>query len=245
MPKKFSKLRHLVIGMGQIGTAVYNTLKTEHVVFTRDKASFDDYDIDVLHICIPYSERFLDVVGQYQEQYDPMLVIVYSTVAIGTCNKLGNSVVHSPVEGKHPNLEESIRMSARWIGCEDRDASELAQVIWRDHAKSLRIVTSSHITEFLKLRSTAKYGVNLVWTDYEHSVSEALNIDFNLLKDFDSDYNELYKNLMMPEFQRYILDPPMGKIGGHCVIPNAKLLYNQFPNDMLKDIISMEDLNGS
>jgi hypothetical protein len=54
------------------------------------------------------------------------------------------------------------------------------------------------------------------------------------MKQWNLDYNELYKRLGMNQFQKFILDAPEGPKGGHCVTPNAKLLYGQYPDEQVK-----------
>lgn len=221
-------MRSLVVGMGQVGQALAKVIGDTQ---TLDKEEKDiELPIDILHITIPYNENFVDQVKAYQDKYIPLVTIIYSTVPIGTSKQLG--AVHSPIEGKHPNLEDGIRRFTRFIG----GASNIAAKFWRRLGVEVKDIDSSDATEFMKLRSTAKYGINIVWTDYEARVSKKLGIDFQVIKDFDKAYNELYA----PDYQRYILDPPEGKIGGHCIVPNAEILDKQFPNDMLKMIKGMK-----
>lgn len=229
---------HLVIGLGQIGTALQRVLGRQYNVSGLDLGGKgpDPRRVDVLHIAIPYSDDFAKVVQDYMEVYHPFLTIVYSTLPIGTCEKVGSHVVHSPVEGKHPRLDKSILISPRWMGCSDDSSLEAALSVWQPLVEVVRTMQSSRFTEFLKLRSTAKYGVNLVWTDYEAGVANKLGVSWNAVKEFDQDYNYLYQDLGMPEYQRYILDPPGGVIGGHCIVPNAELLDAQYPHPLLKQI---------
>lgn len=236
------KTKSLIIGMGEIGTALYKVINRSKVVYTRDMADTDHdaKDVDILHIAFPYSEGFVNEVKNYIEFYDPKLTIIYSTLPIGTCEEIGDTVVHSPVEGKHPELEESILIMPRWLGCRDTEALEASVQFWMPQVKTIRTMSSSKFTEFLKLRSTSKYGINLAWTDYEKSVADDIGMNFDALKNFDSDYNQLYFKMGLPEFQRYILDPPNGVIGGHCVVPNAEILNEQYPYVMLDEIIKKE-----
>lgn len=233
---------HLVIGEGEIGTSLYEVLHKARWsaggVYVRDVAPvvIPEPQIHVLHIAYPYSETFSQTVLDYIEQYDPNLTIIYSTTPIGTCEKIGKNVVHSPVEGRHPDLAESIRRMPRWVGCEDPIAQEYAIAIWMSIVPTVRALHSSAHTEMLKLRSTSKYGVNLVWADYEKKLADLVGVEWEAVKAFDRDYNYLYDSMGYPDYQRYILDPPNGEIGGHCVVPNAELLDKQFPNPMLKMI---------
>lgn len=228
--------RQLIIGNGEIGKALYEVLSRDYSIFIRDTDGPEYGDIDVLHIAFPPSSTFVDDVSNYIEMYNPDLVIVYSSTPIGTCEKIGPSIVHSPVEGRHPKLADSIRFGVRWVGSEDLTAIASAVALWSPFVAAIRSLGHSSHTEFLKMRSTAKYGINLVWTDYEASVVKDIGMDFDALKRFDEDYNDLYRGMGMSQFQRYILDPPGGSLGGHCIIPNAEILDSQYPHDMLKMI---------
>lgn len=230
-------MRHLIVGMGEIGQAIHGIFPEAQ---THDKEQKPiELPIDVLHICFPYSPTFVADILRYMDLYKPDHIVIYSTVPIGTTKKI-KSAVHSPVEGKHPQLEESIRLSPRWIGANNESAAMFFKQMFRDKGMTPRVLEDSDYTEFLKLRSTAKYGINLVWTDYEAKVAKDLGMNFAHVKQFDKDYNKLYQTMGMDWAQRYILDPPNGKIGGHCVVPNAKLLNESHPDSLLDEIEGME-----
>lgn len=233
-------MNHLVVGIGEIGSAVATVLsEANYSVKTLDISPEPvDGTVHILHICIPYSEDFVKIVKDYQKQYHPDLVIIYSTLPVGTTKKIKNAV-HSPVEGKHPRLAGSIRMGLRWIGYNNNEDKTLAQKIWRP-ITVCESVGNSDWTEFLKLASTAKYGINIVWAEYMDSVADFLGMPYKYVKEWDQGYNQLYRKLRMPSYQKFVLDPPLGKIGGHCIVPNAFLLDAQFPSKMLKMIKEMQ-----
>lgn len=236
--------RHLIIGMGEIGTALYQVLNRHVIVFARDKHDLGHQDIDVLHIAIPYSADFTQQVSYYREIYAPKLTMVYSSTPIGTCASIGSDVVHSPIEGKHPNLTESIMSFPRWIAAADEKAIEYAAQVWIPIVGVVRSLGKADWSEWLKIRSTSKFGAALVWADYEKQVCVDLKLDYKAVQDFDLDYNLLYKMIGMPQFSRYVLDPPNGEIGGHCVTQNAELLDKQYPHPILKMIKRMRIKGG-
>ncbi len=231
--------KNLIVGAGEVGTALYNVLKDHDQTWVRDKEFRPFEEVEVLHICFPYSSRFISQVEDYIEAYAPELVIIYSTVPVGTCESINFDIVHSPVEGLHGNLEESFHMFTRWLGAEDEDALDQASRFWYRFTREVATCKSSRYTEFLKLRSTAKYGVNIVWADYEKKAADEIGMHYDMVKEYDSGYNKLYRDLGLFKYQRYILDPPDGFIGGHCIRPNAKILDNQFPSPLLKAIKRM------
>jgi len=234
MEKDNTKFNALLLGYGEVGKAVYQLFKDKHNV---DISSLDFEQLtrpidnnQILLVAIPYNDDFISTVKKYQGMINVDSTIIFSTVPIGTSKSL--NAVHSPVEGKHPNLVESLRVMHRWLGGYNKIAS---QFFWNAGIKVTQVPKAA-FTEFLKLRSTSLYGVNIEFARYTKTVVDDLKMPFDLVKDFDKDYNELYATMNMKQFQRYILDAPEGDIGGHCVVPNAILLDEQYPNIFLKEV---------
>lgn len=226
---------HTVIGLGQIGSAVAQVLvDAGNKVAMLDTHSEPAQESDILHICFGYSDKFVKEVKRYQELYKPRLTIIYSTVTVGTTKQL-DQTVHSPVEGRHPRLYYSVKAGNRFIGYNNVLDGRLAEEIWKPITKC-ELLENSDWTEFLKMASTSKFGINLVWEDYVNRVGQSLGMPHEIAKNWDKAYNQLYKKLHFPQFRKFVLDAPDGKIGGHCVLPNAELLDEQFPHEMLKMI---------
>jgi hypothetical protein len=99
----------IVIGKGEIGTALGHVLNRSHDVIMLDKHDPSESDrglVDFMHICFPYSEEFRSEVIRYQKAYKPKYTVIHSTVKPGTSSLVG--ATHSPCLGIHPNLEESM-----------------------------------------------------------------------------------------------------------------------------------------
>lgn len=235
-------MNSLIIGRGEIGKAVENVILRTDRVSTYDKTDDDrafELSPDILHICFPYSEEFIEQVEAYIEAFKPWHVIIWSTVPIGTTKEI-KGAVHSPVEGRHPLLTESIRNMCRWVGTNDEVEGEFYRSYFREIGLAVRLVSCSDFTEALKLLSTTEYGVNIEFARYKKQVADSIGMDFELTKDWNKDYNKLYHNLGMDWAQKYILDTPTGAKGGHCVTPNARLLYDQFPDELVKIVGEMQ-----
>ena len=226
-------MKALLIGYGQIGRAVYEVFSGTHAIDIYDTAFKEkpEGEFDILLVAIPYGDKFVDTVNQYRRDYAVKATIIFSTVAIGTTRQILGAV-HSPVEGKHPQLSDSIRMMPRWVG----GYNKTVERFFNDAGFKPIFCEKPEITEFLKLRSTSRYGINIEFARYEKSVCDDLGMDYEYIRKFDQDYNELYRELGMPQYQRYILFPPVGNCGGHCVGPNARLLDAQYPSWFLKEI---------
>lgn len=206
-------MRHVVIGAGQVGRAVAEVLGDATLRDIGDPV----VPADVLHLCFPYSDDFIPQAWDYITAYAPSLVIVHSTVAVGTCSKLG--AVHSPVTGKHPHLAESIRTFVKFFGGPDADR---AAAIFAERGVRTRSVPDAETTEAGKLWATLQYGWLIAIEKEAHRFMAGHGADPDIAyRAFNEAYNEGYATLGLPH-RLPIIEHMPGPIGGHCVIPNAR-----------------------
>jgi UDP-N-acetyl-D-mannosaminuronate dehydrogenase len=228
--------QHLVVGCnGQVGSAVYSVLRDRGLkVVGIDMDSSTDIRADVIHICIPYSEHFIENVRAYLLHYltDEGLVIVHSTVPMGTCCRIAsNRVVHSPIRGVHPNLAKGITTFVKFFG--GPRAKEAAEIFLSIGIKTFATPKAS-TTEALKLWSTTYYGMCIAFEKEVHRYCEENGLDFDVVYKLSNyTYNDGYAALGMSSVARPVLEHFPGKIGGHCVIPNAKLLHGRVADFIL------------
>ena len=234
----------ILVGYGEIGKAVKEVFKSTIDIHVYDYPIYEQVEYldsyDLMFVAFPYDDDFIDQVKGYQERFNPKGTIIFSTVQIGTTDQIEHAV-HSPIEGKHPNLAESIRLAPRWVGGESGHWNAFIADFFINCGLDVHFVLNAKTTEFLKLSSTSLYGVNIEFARYRKVVCDELGIDYRLVKEFDQDYNELYKMLGLEQYQRYILDPPEGPIGGHCVTENSVILNKFFPSKMLRMIFNKNE----
>ena len=225
--------KNLIIGMGEIGKAVTEVVGSAQTLDIEKKAI--ELPIEVLHICFPYTEHFKAEVRQYMSTYRPEHTIIWSTVPIGTCADIDSKIVHSPPEGVHPYLADSIYQMERWIGYNEKPECYYFVNYFQELGLRTKEVPSTYFTEALKLLSTTEYGINIEFARYKKTVADDLDMPYELMKEWNQSYNKLYKNLGMEKrFQKYVLDAPEGPKGGHCITPNARLLNEQYPSEFTK-----------
>lgn len=201
----------VVIGAGEVGRAIGEVLGCE----VRDIEG-TSHPADVLHICFPWSEGFIEAVEDYRGQYQPSLIVVHSTVPVGTCRRL--NAVHSPVTGKHPHLAESIRTFVKLFGG-DR-AAEAAELFVGVRTETY---PDPETTEAGKLWATLQYGWLIALQKEAYRFCQQVGADPDIAyRRFNEVYNAGYAALDEP-YRLPILDNVPGPIGGHCVIPNARL----------------------
>lgn len=196
--------------------------------------------VDIMNVCIPYSRSFINIVKSYVDKYAPSIIVIHSTVPVGTTLAVQRVTyvpsAHSPIRGTHPALYRGLTQFVKFIGpaCGTNNA-------WRvdEHFRKLGLRTymakDSTTTEAAKLQETSGYGVWLHWTYETYMQAKALGANYDDIEQFVRTTNDYVP--------RPVLYPPKdGKIGGHCVVPNAKLLQKQLKkkSPYLAEIIKME-----
>lgn len=218
-------MRTLIIGAGEVGQSLKKVLETAHETYIRDKTHIDVKDVEVLNICYPYFPEFIVQTLEYIKLYNPKFTIIHSTVPVGTTRALGNTVVHSPIHGKHPDLSQSIRTFVKYVGGAKPSIICQASTFLNRAGISTQIVSSPEASELSKIMCTSYYGWNIVFVKEIEKICEENNINFfDVYSQWNTEYNNGYVELGMPQFQRPVLTPMIGGIGGHCVVNNAKLI---------------------
>lgn len=226
-------MKTIIIGGGEIGSSLFNVFSKEypceiHDPIKQEFATKQNYEI--MHVAIPYSDKFVSIVKGYKKFFKPKFTIIHSTVPIGTSRKCG--ALHSPVVGIHPNLTESLTTFTKFIG--GKQASEVAQYFRRANMK-VYLTDKQETTELIKMLCTTYYGVNIEFTKGVKKLCDKNKIPFELWTLWNNNYNEGYTKLGNKEYVRQNLVPIMTKIGGHCVLNNCNFLDMDFTK-LLKEL---------
>lgn len=220
---------NIVIGLGEIGQAIQQIFECDGI----DKdTKYEAKHYDVMHVCIPFvDDSFFTIVENYKKEFTPNVVIVHSTVPVGTNKKLGS--VASPCRGVHPHLKESIMTFVKYFG--GKDAVEASE-IFIDKGIKVYVTEDSDTIEAMKLWCTTQYGLNLIMEKFIYKYCLENGLDFNVVyTDCNKTYNEGYLKLGFPQYQKYILQHREGKIGGHCIMPNLDLIGSNIITDLIKN----------
>lgn len=227
----------LVVGLGEVGTPIKRLeeeagnkvdileMDIKPQVLNKDTHG---YFYDVMHVCIPFSEKFADFVLNYVTEYHPRLTVIHSTVPVGTTQKIADqievAIVHSPVRGIHPNMYDGLKQFVKYIGG-DNSSAEWAIEHFEDIGLEPYYLGSSQTTELNKLLSTAYYGWNILFAKEAQRICDYYGLDYDKVYTHpNKTYNYGYTRLGKENVVRPILVPPRGRIGGHCVSQNIELL---------------------
>jgi len=245
----------LIVGLGEIGHTLFALLNEQKGSFCvygldLDEGKMRQLDlsqsqipsqVDTLHVCLPCGsqDKFVDVVAGYVEEFKPKLVIVNSTVPPGTTMRVASKciclVAHSPSRGVHINDAHMIWEMKRWtkyVGGANAVAAEAAKAHFEKLGLKTKVLKSSTETELAKLFETTYRAWMIACFQEMHRISRTFGGDFDQTVDFLEDTHR-------QRFDRPVMFP--GVIGGHCMIPNTKLLLDVYDSEFLRLILKSND----
>ncbi len=249
-----TKEKVLVVGLGEIGHALFDLLKEEDrfIVYgldldeTKMRATGQNRsklpnEVDTMHVCLlcKIQEKFVDTVASYAKQFKPKLLIINSTVPPGTTKKIYEQcnclVAHSPVRGVHKNfkyMEWELKRWAKYVGGVNTKATDAARKHFEKMNLKVKTLKSCTETELAKLFETTYRAWMIACFQEMHRMSRHFDCDFDEVVDFLEDTHRLRldRPLMFPGF-----------IGGHCLIPNTELLLNIYDSKFLHLILESNE----
>jgi len=231
-------MKVFVIGLGEVGGPLMELIKPHHEAYGIDIKPVGDLpQCDVMHICFPYVEpdKFIKESLRYIATHKPRVTIINSTVGPGTTRKIATEsncpVVYSPVRGKHKKMKEDMLHYVKFVGAIDPAAGEIACQHFQSIGMKTKLLTSPEAAELAKVTETTYFGLMIAW---------AQEIE-RYCKKFGANYEEV-----AAFYEEIAFFPPVkyfpGVIGGHCVMPNIRILKKTFDSGILDAIEKSNEL---
>ncbi len=224
----------VVVGLGEVGKPLFQLLSEHYKAIGVDIAPppEDVKDVGVMHICFPFQIKdFLGECARYVEMFRPKLVIINSTVEVGTTRAVGKRtgvpMAYSPVRGKHARMLDDMRKYVKFVGALDRSTGERAGKHFESAGLKTKILSSPETAEIAKLTETTFFGLMIAWAQEVERYADRLGLDYGEIVSF---YEEIG---FFPPVKYF-----PGIIGGHCVMPNIELLKRFHDSEILDAIVS-------
>lgn len=232
--------RTLVIGMGEVGSALAQVLEKTEVVLRLDLEPHQfQGPIAVMHLCFPYQHRsqFEGAAIDYIRRLRPALTIINSTVLPGTTRSVaeatGSRVAYSPVRGKHVRMAADLLHYTKFVAAPDGDTARRSEEHFRRAGMKTRRTDRPETLELAKLAETTYFGLLIAFAQELDRYSEKLGADYSEAADFFEEIAFLPNHRYFP-----------GYIGGHCVIPNIRLLQQVRCSRLLEAVIESNELRA-
>lgn len=218
----------VVVGLGEVGKPLLEIISRHHRAVGVDILPPAEKigQVDVLHLCFPFEIR--DFVGEctrYIDLFNPALTIINSTVAVGTtravAERTGTSIAHSPVRGKHVRMLMELCAYSKFVGGIDSESAKLAAAHFESVGLKTKVLSSPEATELAKLSETTFFGLMIAWAQEVERYCDRASLNYEEIIAF---YEEIK---FFPNVKYF-----PGVIGGHCVLPNIKIL-RQFDDSLM------------
>ena len=232
-------MKSLIIGAGQVGTALKEVLSINYDVVIRDLDDLQVEGVKVLHICYPDHENFAENTRKYVNQYKPELTIIHSSVPVGTTSKCGDDFVYSPVRGRHPRLASEMKKFTKFVASKNPRMAEKAFIYFESTGWPTALADSSESLEFLKVLSNVHMGLEISWRQEVQKMLNHFNIPSNYYESWERSYRDGYLQTKDYNLIRSIMRPD--PIGGHCILPCTEILKSQFNSPLLEFIINQNE----
>ena len=227
----------VVAGLGEVGRPLFELLSKHYEAIGVDiNPPAEIVQADVLHVCYPFQIRdFLGETARYIELYRPSLTVINSTVSIGTtraiADRTGAAVVNSPVRGKHARMLEELSHYTKFVGAIDPEAGALAARHFESAGLKTKVLSSPEATELAKLSETTYFGLMIAWAQEVERYCDRAGASYEQVTSF---YDEIK---FFPPIKYF-----PGIIGGHCVMPNIKILRQYAPSYLLAAIQASNEM---
>lgn len=226
----------LVIGMGEVGSALAEVLERQHPILRHDIEPRDfEQPIEVMHVCFPFRHGdFVDTACKYIERFEPRLTIINSTVLPGTsraiAERTGTAVAYSPVRGKHVRMAQDLLRYVKFVAATDIDTASDAEAHFRTAGIKTTRISQPETLEIAKLAETTYFGTLIAFAQELNRYAESLGADYFEITSFFEEIDFLPRTRYFPGF-----------IGGHCVVPNIELLLSLADAPLLRAILDSND----
>ena len=232
-----SRARVVVAGLGEVGKPLYELVSQYHETtgVDIDPVAIDP-GVDVLHICYPFQiEDFVGEAVRYIERYKPALIVINSTVGVGTTRaieeRVQSPVVNSPVRGKHARMLQDMQKYTKFVGATDPAAGRRAAQHFESLGLKTKVLSSPEATELAKLTETTYFGLMIAWAQEVERYCNKCGADYDQV---DSFYEEIG---FFPPVKYF-----PGVIGGHCVMQNIEILSRLNPTMLLDAIKASNEM---
>jgi len=224
----------LVIGVGEIGSALQQLFEKNHVavagIDVDSSLSFGiPRDITQLHICIPYSSSFISSVNTFYDKWTPTSIVIHSTIKPGTTKILHeclsqSNLVYSPIRGVHARMLQDLeRYTKFYSGYSGTDLSPFLECFKEQCNLRVQAFSTPLALELAKIvLGTSYYGWIIAYGQLVDKICTTYNLNYDELWSFTEEIHQTLGNR-----PKTYVDPK--GIGGHCVLQNLDLIEDDLP----------------
>lgn len=239
------KKKQVVAGLGEIGRPILLLIAKNEVALgydinpkLQDKnfMMYGNLPTSILHICIPFSDKFIPAVISLNDKFTPEIIVIHSTISPNTTKKLQEMlsipVIYSATRGVHKRMLSDLKRYVKFYALEPNAPrskwaiSTYSKLMKKSGVKTKRMSTPLTLELAKIVVDTSYYGWLINYAQLSNMIAIQNKVNYDEMWSFSDEIHKFLGNRpkMFPGF-----------IGGHCVIPNLDLIHNQ-TLDLIKEI---------
>lgn len=235
------KEKNIVAGLGEIGMPFLQLLSKSNITIGYDinPKLFDIKNFEklkktntcFLHICIPFSTKFISQVKSLYRKFSPKCIVIHSTISPYTTKKIQSDlpipIIYSATRGVHKRMISDMKKYTKFYALE-KNAPNMK---WASKSYSSLLKKSGIKSKIISQPITLELAKIIVDTSYYGWLINYAQLSNMIAKEHNVDYDEMWS--FADEIHKFLGNRPKmypGFIGGHCVIPNLDLIHNQTLN---------------
>ncbi|HYL66104.1 MAG TPA: GDP-mannose dehydrogenase [Nitrosopumilaceae archaeon] len=240
--------KNVVAGLGEIGSPILKLISqtTTAVGYDIDPKLMDqkkfnkyvDLPTSFLHICIPFTKKFISNVISLFHEFTPEGIVIHSTVSPNTTKKLQDNlsipIIYSATRGVHKRMLYDLKRYVKFYAVEPNAPRKnwasisYSRLMKQCGVKAKRMSTPLTLELAKIVCDTSYYGWLINYAQLSNMIAIENKIDYDEMWSFAEEIHKFLGNRpkMFPGF-----------IGGHCVIPNLDLIKYDALN-LIKEINS-------
>ena len=233
--------KNIICGLGEIGTPLLKLIskKSPAVGYDinpklMDEKKFSRYEkfqTSFLHVCIPFTDKFVSNVISLYEKFKPQCIVIHSTISPGTTDKIQRilevPIIYSATRGVHKRMLYDLKRYTKFYAIE----KNAPNVKWAAKAYSNLLTKCGIRSKQMSNPITLELAKIVVDTSYYGWLINYAQISNMIAMRYKVNYDEMWS--FSDEIQKFLRNRPKmfpGFIGGHCVVPNLSLINNETLN---------------
>ena len=245
--------KDMVAGIGEIGKPILKLLSKDNIVVGFDlnpdlmnERKFEIYQnlkTSFLHIAIPVTGKFINNVLKLCKKFQPECIVIHSTIKPGITEELQGKlpipVIYSATRGVHKNMLKDLKRYTKFFAI----CSISPRKQWAISSFSKKMKLCGIKTKKMSRPVTLELAKIICDTSYLGWLVNYAQVSNLIAKNYDVNYNEMWS--FSDEIHKFLGNRPKmypGYIGGHCVIPNLKLINNETLN-LINELNEFYDKN--
>ena len=240
--------KDIVVGLGEIGTPILQLISKSIPAIGYDinsqlmnKKKLNKYaklQTFFLHVCIPFTNKFITNVISLVEKFNPQGVVIHSTISPNTTSMLQSlltiPVIYSATRGVHKRMLYDLRRYTKFYAIKPN----APQARWAALSYSKLMKKCGVKTKKLSDPLTLELAKIICDTSYYGWLINYAQLSNMIAIKYKVNYDEMWS--FADEIHKFLGNRPKmfpGFIGGHCVILNLDLIKDDTLN-LIKEINS-------